>query len=121
MRRTLLIAAFLAPALAAQANEGFELQQRSKALAALSVPTKQAEAPFRTARDPMPELLLNEELERRGPKGACEHNATSLCYDLADGRVVYRPARQYMPKVDGLRAESLSLRHNRVVLKYSFR
>jgi hypothetical protein len=40
---------------------------------------------------------------------------------MADGRIVYRPARAYMPQFDGMRAESISLRHNKVVLKYSFR
>jgi len=38
----------------------------------------------------------------------------------ADGRVVYRPARQFMPQFDGLRAASVSLRRDRIVFKYSF-
>ena len=124
MRRSLLIVAvFASVAVPAQANEGVDLSNRARtsAAASASLPTKQAEAPFRTGRDPLPELLLNEEQERRGPRGACEHNATALCYDLADGRIVYRPARQYMPQFEGLRAENVSLRHNKVVLKYSFR
>jgi len=123
MRRPLVAAVILASlAVTARANEGMDLSTRSKTMAAASaVPAKMAEAPFRAVRDPLPELLMLEEQERRGPRGACEHNATSLCYDLADGRIVYRPVRQYMPKFDGLRAESVSLRHNRIVLKYSFR
>ena len=89
--------------------------------AATAVPAKAADAPFRAGRDPMPELLLREEQERRGPRGACDVNATSLCYDMADGRVVYRPARRYMPAVEGLKAESISLRRDKIVFKYSFR
>ena len=115
-----LVLVLLAAALPAAASEGVELSNRARSQAAASV-AKSAEAPFRSARDPMPELLMREEQERRLPKGACEHNATSLCYDLADRRVVYRPARKLMPQFEGLRAESVSLRHDKVVLKYSFR
>jgi hypothetical protein len=40
---------------------------------------------------------------------------------MVDRRLVYRPARGYMPRFEGLRAESVSLRRDRLVLKYSFR
>ena len=125
MRRSILIVTLVASfaGLPAWAAEGVELSGRAKSLAVASAvpPAKQAEAPFtRGGRDPMPELLLRDELERRGPAGACESTGTSLCYDLADGRIVYRPARAYMPKFDGLRAESISLRRDKVVFKYSF-
>jgi hypothetical protein len=120
MRRTLATIILASAAFAAQGNEGVELSIRSKA-AAGTLPVKQADAPFRTARDPMPELLLREELEKRGPRASCETAATDLCYDLGDARVVYRPARQYMPQFEGLRAESISLRRDRIVLKYSFK
>jgi len=124
MYRPLVIAVvFASAALPALANEGVDLSNRARSSAAASavgVSVKQAEAPFRN-RDPLPELLMHEEQERRGPSGGCQHNSTALCYDLADRRVVYRPARAYMPQFEGLRAESVSLRHNKVVLKYSFR
>ncbi|HUP97003.1 MAG TPA: hypothetical protein VM073_03635 [Usitatibacter sp.] len=119
MRGAFVFAALFA-ALPAAANEGVELSNKVRTLAATSQ-AKSSEAPFRTARDPMPELLMREEQERRLPQGACEHNATALCYDLADRRVVYRPARKYMPQFEGLRAESVSLRHDKLLLKYSFR
>lgn len=128
MRRSLVITAVLAilatPALAA---EGVELSLRSKSLAAAAAsatataPAKNAEAPFRVARDPIPELFVREEGERKGLKSACENNGASLCYDMVDRRVVYRPARKYMPRIEGMRAESVSLRSDRLVLKYSFR
>lgn len=122
MRASLVFVALLASLpVAAQANEGVELSMKSKSMAASAVPAKNVEAPFRVARDPLPELLMREEQERRGPAGACQHNATSLCYDITDRRIVYRPARKYMPQMDGLRAESVSLRRDKIVLKYSFR
>ena len=122
MSARLVITSILAAlAMSAQAHEGVDLSMKSKSMAAAPLPAKNAEAPFRVARDPLPELLYRDELERRGPAGACQQNATALCYDLADGRIVYRPARKYMPQFDGLRAESISLRRDRIVLKYSFK
>lgn len=121
MIRSIAVSAILSLALAAQANDGVDLSLRTKALASAGVAPKHADAPFATGRDPMLQLLMMEEQERRGPRGACDYTAKDLCYDLADGRVVYRPARNYMPAVEGLRPESVTLRHNRVVFKYSFR
>ena len=69
-----------------------------------------------------PQLLLAEEQETRGPKGVgCEFSAKDVCYDLTAGRVVYRGARAYMPTIEGLTPDSVSLRHNRVTFKYSFK
>ena len=42
-------------------------------------------------------------------------------YDFVDGRIVFVPARQYMPKIDGLTAEGISLRRDLVRFKYSFK
>jgi hypothetical protein len=125
MRRSLVVVAILAsvalPTWAA--DGGVELSNKARTLASApeGLPAKNAEAPFRHARDPLPEMLQREEQDRKGLRGTCDAAATSLCYDLADGRIVYRPVRQYMPKFDGLRAEAVSLRHDRIILKYSFR
>jgi hypothetical protein len=125
MRRSLMLAMLVSMPFAGLAHEGVELSLRSQsqaaALAAASGPARGADAPFRSRRDPIPELILRQELESRGPRGACEHAASDLCYDLADGRVVYRPARAFMPRIEGMRAESLSLRRDRIVVRYSFR
>ena len=118
--RTLLLASLALPA---AANEGVDLSIKSKSMASSSTEmlSKSSPAPFlRHARDPMPELLAREEEERRGPAGACENSASSVCYDMPSGRIVYRGARDYMPKIDGLKAESVSLRRNRLTFKYSF-
>ena len=122
MRASLVLSILTAGlAFSVQASEEVDLSTRSKSMAAsAAVTAKHAEAPFRYARDPMPELLLREEQERRGPSGACQNAATTLCYDMNEGKIVYRGARQYMPKIDGLRPESMSLRRGRLTLKYSF-
>jgi hypothetical protein len=123
MRRSVVATALISlAALAAQANDGVELSLRSKTLAAAAIiPAKQADAPLQAGRDPLPELMMRDEQERRGPGGSCAVSTSTLCYDLADRRVNFRSARQYMPQFDGLRAESVSLRHDRLILKYSFR
>ena len=121
MYRIAVTAVLASLAFAANAADGVELSLKTKALASASVAPK-SDAPFAAGRDPFPLLMLQEEQERRGPRGVgCEFTARDVCYDLADGRVVYRPVRAYMPKFDGLRPESVSLRHNRVVFKYSFK
>lgn len=123
MRRSIVITAIFASlAFPALANDGVELSLKSKALASAGASSpKHGVAPFTSARDPLPELMLLEEQEQSAPSGACEFTAKDLCYDLADKRVVYRPARQYMPRFEGLTAENVSLRHNRIVFKYTFK
>ena len=122
MRRIIVATALATLALAAQANDGFDLSLKNKALVAAGASSpKQADAPFTSARDPLPQLLLMEEQDRRGVRGACEAAARDLCFDAAEGRIVYRAARNYMPRIDGLTAESVSVRSNRVTLKYSFK
>ena len=121
MRASFLCTALLASlALPAAASEGVDLSMKSRSMAATSEPAKNAQAPFRHARDPLPELVLRDEEERRGPAGACENGSGSVCYDMVSGKIVYRGARAYMPKVDGLTPESVSLRRGRLTLKYSF-
>jgi hypothetical protein len=133
MRRLIAFPLVLSLALAAEANDTGEISLRTKALAsasALSAPTfstpalsapRRADALLGSSRDPLPQLLLLDEQEGRGVRGACDNTAKDFCYDLAERRVVYRGARQYMPSVAGMSPEGVALRHNRVVLTYSFK
>ena len=43
------------------------------------------------------------------------------CRGAAEGRLLLRGARRYMPSWDGLAPEGISLRRDRLVLRYSFR
>ncbi len=122
MRRFIVATAvFASLAFTAQANDGLDLSAKKVVASTAVVSSKPVEAPFTAARDPLPQLLMMEEQERRGLRSSCDAAATTLCFDAADGRGVYRGARKFMPQVDGLRAESVSLRGNRVTLKYSFK
>lgn len=98
------------------------------ALNAISMPTyppgstRNVQPPFMAgARDPALEILRGTETAHPGPRGACERSTTDLCYDLADRRIDYRPARQYMPQLAGFTAESVSLRRDSIRFKYSFK
>ena len=137
MRRLISLPVILSLAFAAQANDTGEISLRSKALASASTaalsaaPTFSAPAPSSprhsealpsSGRDPLPQLLLADELDGRVPaRTACQTTARDFCYDLAQRRIVYRAAREYMPSVAGLSPEGVSVRRNRVVLTYSFR
>jgi len=105
----------------AAANEGLDLALKSKSMAAASA--KAVSVPAAPARrDPLPELLLRAENEQRSLAAqGCREAATNLCYDLTSGRVVYRGARNYMPRVEGLTAESVSVRRDGIILRYSFK
>jgi len=133
MRRLIALPLILSLALAAQANDTGEVSLRTKALAsasALSAPTfsvptlsapRHADALLGSGHDPLPQLLLLDEQEGQGAKAACENTAKDFCYDLAQRRVVYRGAREYMPTLAGLSPEGVALRHNRIVFSYSFK
>jgi len=116
-------AIFATLAFTARANDVVDsLKSRALASAAAPVAKQSFDAPFTSARDPMPFLLMQEEQDRRSVRGGtCEAAARDLCYDAVDGRIVYRSARKFMPKFEGLTPESMSVRSNRVTLKYSFR
>jgi hypothetical protein len=121
MRRSSWIAAVLsALGLAAHAGDDVDLSMKSRAIAS-AASTKVSVAPFAAARDPSPALIVHEERQLRGPRGACESSTLDLCYDLGEARIVFRPARRYMPKLGDLTPESVSLRPNRIVFKYSFK
>lgn len=68
----------------------------------------------------LPGVTFNSRLEREKIAGSCAASSASLCYDYRTGRAVYRPAREWMPEINGLRRESMSVKRDKVVLQYSF-
>jgi hypothetical protein len=110
----------LGAAFSASASDGMDLAAKSKAMAAAA---SVLSAPASTqGRDPLPELLLRAESDRQGFNGGCAGDGpTDVCYDLREKRMVYRGARAYMPRIEGLTAENISLRHDGFVLRYSFK
>jgi hypothetical protein len=124
MRRSLIVALTAsALSLGAGANDGVEL--RTKAIASAGavkmMDAPRVDAPFTMGRDPLTALIQIEARDHlAAPQANCEA-AAGLCYSAADGRIVYRGAREYMPRLQGLKPESIGVRHNKVVFSYSFR
>jgi hypothetical protein len=123
MRNRLWLALVIAvPGLAGAAGEGVELGPKSRAIIAdAAAGNGRSEAPFARGRDGLPAMLLASEPERRIAPGSCRQAGHDFCYELAERRIVYRPARRLLPRVEGLTPESVSLRHDRLVIRYSFR
>jgi len=108
MGRSLVIGAAMAIlAGSVQASEPWEQAARSKlSAAAAGVARAAQEAPV--AHD-----------DRFN--AACDYSQGVFCYDALGKRLVYRTGRHFMPSFQGLTAEGISVRHDRIVLRYSFR
>lgn len=104
----------------APANETTPLTLKVPKAALAATAPSQVNAPFAI---PMgaPELSLSAPRElRHGPSpSACSKLAT-LCYDAEDRRIVFKPARNYMPDLPGLSRENVSVKRDRIVFRYSF-
>jgi len=118
MRRSPCIFALLA-CLAVRA-EGVDLSLKPKAIASEMAVRSLAQAPFVGPRDALPLSVAPGMPPSRGLRAACERSSHDMCYDTADGRIVYRPARALMPRIGELTPESVSLRRDRIIFKYSF-
>jgi len=68
-----------------------------------------------------PELGLQprEDLRQQQSRSWCE-NATTLCYDPNEHRIVYKPARNFMPDLPGLTRDNISVKRDRIVFRYTF-
>lgn len=107
------------PAVAADATPK-ALQLRPKAAISVSIPHPY-NAPFLSpmVSEPELDLLPRRDLRQETSRSSCSGEG-SLCYDPASGRIVYKPARQFMPDIPGLQRENISVKRDRIVLRYSF-
>ena len=77
-------------------------------------------APFvLEVREPELELTPRHDERAQSRRWTCK-GESALCYDPDSGRIVYKPARNYMPDIPGLRRENISVKRDRIVLRYSF-
>lgn len=88
---------------------------------ALAVNTPHTYAPFVLPAAGEPELNLLRQRDERleQSRSSCE-GERSLCYDPGSGRIVYKPARAFMPEIPGMQRENISVKRDRIVLRYSF-
>lgn len=63
--------------------------------------------------------LLPHDLRQDQSRSSCNSDR-ALCYDPNSGRIVYKPARALMPDLPGLQRENISVKRDKIVLRYSF-
>ena len=97
------------------------LQLRPKAaIATLSPLPSHDNAPFvAPLGEPAPDLMPAHDHRLEQSRSSCKGNST-LCYDQESGRIVYKPARNFMPDIPGLTPENISVKRDRIVFRYSF-
>jgi hypothetical protein len=107
-----------AAAPAADAQAAPLLLRPKAAIAATAAP--RGAAPFAIATDAV-DLDFPKPVDPRlaASPSSCS-GQRSLCYDPGSGRIVYKPARQLMPSLPGFTPESISLKRDRITLRYSF-
>ena len=113
-------------ALAAAAPSGEAADSKGQALvlrpkSAIATPQSHQYAPFvsPSVSDVELELLPRRDERQEAMRSSCS-GESSLCYDPASGRIVYKPAREFMPDLPGLRRENISVKRDRIVFRYSF-
>ena len=116
----LAAAAIATPKVAAANVETKPLQLRPKA-AIVPAPPTHGSAPFvnPVAMEPDLDLVPRREERQNDSRSSCNSDR-ALCYDPGSGRIVYKPARQFMPDIPGLQRENISVKRDRIVLRYSF-
>ncbi len=102
----------------ARATQAAEPADASLATRGASAEPTRSVAPFNAVRDPLalassrpPAELAPHEIECR---------AWGVCYDGRERQVELRGGARYLPRVQGLTPEGLSLRRDRLILRYSF-
>ena len=95
------------------------LQLRPKSGVAILTPSHN-NAPFVSPLgEPEPQLIPRHDTRLEQSRSSC-NGERSLCYDQESGRIVYKPARNFMPDLPGLTRENISVRRDRITLRYSF-
>jgi hypothetical protein len=96
------------------------LQLKPKVALTTSAPQHNS-APFVNPVSMEPDLdLVPRRDDRQDQSRSSCSSDRALCYDPGSGRIVYKPARQYMPDIPGLQRENISVKRDRIVLRYSF-
>jgi hypothetical protein len=113
-----LLVLFFAPR-AATAEEQRPLLLKPKA--AIAAVTPHRSAPFvHRLGTPEPEALFTKHDPREEESRSSCDGQRDVCYEPGSGKIVYKPARNYMPDIPGLKRESMSIKRNRITWRYSF-
>jgi hypothetical protein len=105
-------------AVAAETRAALELKPKS-ALAASAPAPAHTNAPFIVPTEEPVLDFVPRDLRRGESRSSCKSDR-ALCYDADSGHIVYKPARLLMPDIPGLQRENLSVKRDKLVLRYSF-
>lgn len=105
----------------AHAADEADLSGRPRGFSAKSAESANATAPFVAHVDPAGALPLSAPAAATERGVPCADGLSTLCYDARNRGFVYRGAREYMPRMQGFTPEGVALRHDRLILRYSFR
>jgi len=116
----LVVALALAASSKVLANEAQPLQLKVPKSALATNLVTHSNAPFNTPLgEPDLGLIPKHDARHEQSRSACSNTAT-LCYDASENRIVYKPARNFMPDLPGMTRENISVKRDRVVFRYSF-
>jgi hypothetical protein len=108
-----------APKAAAADARPEPLQLKPKAAISTVAPNHNY-APFVTPlSEPELDLLPRRDLRHDQSRSSCNSDR-AVCYDAASGRIEFRPARNLMPDLPGFQRETVSVKRDRIVFRYSF-
>jgi hypothetical protein len=116
----LVVALALAASSKVLASEAQPLQLKVPKSALTTNLVTHSNAPFNTPLgEPDLGLIPKHDARHEQSRSACT-NAATLCYDASENRIVYKPARSFMPDLPGMTRENISVKRDRVVFRYSF-
>ena len=81
-------------------------------------------APYRAEASPAENptsILPQPGLDREQIPNSCAVPGATLCYDYQTGRPVYKPARELMPEIAGMRRENITIKRDKITMSYSFK
>ena len=114
------VALAAAPTADASEPQARALHLKPKAAITAAVAPSHTSAPFvNPSSEPELDLLPRRDARLEQSRSSCS-GENSLCYDPQSGRIVYKPARAFMPDLPGLTPENVSFKRDRITLRYSF-
>jgi hypothetical protein len=101
---------------AADLRPALELKPKAALMAAVAYNS----APFVAAAS-TPELHFAPQRENPQVQSRSSCNADrDLCYDANSGHIVFKPIRRFMPDLPGMTPENITVKRDRITLRYSF-
>ena len=113
------LAVLAAPHAAANEAHALELKPKAALAAAASPVAAHVAAPFTASGPQEVDFTPEPEQPRHMANSSCGMDRP-VCYDMASGHIVFKPARALMPQIPGLTPENISVKRDRIIFRYTF-